>query len=69
MSCGHDAAVWREQRPACSVEVRADGLVVVEVVGPLDDDAVRDLSAAPQHAANKAETIRRPPRPIHEPDV
>ena len=56
------AMIWREQRPGYTVEVRLDGMVVVQVLTPLDDSAARDLSSALHHAANQSEAIRRPRR-------
>jgi hypothetical protein len=52
--------IWQEQRPAYTVEVRSDGKVLVQVPEPLDDNAARDLAHTLHHAANAAETIRRP---------
>jgi hypothetical protein len=56
------AVIWQEQRPAHTVEVRSDGKVLVQVPGPLDDHAARDLSHTLHHAANAAEAVRRPRR-------
>lgn len=54
--------IFRDRLGRWVVDVRLDGLVVVEVAEPLDDDAARALSSALHHAANASEVMRRPRR-------